>query len=81
VEFWLILQCQALPQNCKAPLLKTFWRRFWYEALWSRVKETWVCSKESTCTECSFCFHRSVLNGELHSEFEDMEGVKKCKTH
>jgi len=35
VDFWLIYnirspkQTQRPPENCKAPLLKTFWRRFW----------------------------------------------------
>jgi len=37
-----------------------------------------IRSKESTRTECPFCFHRSGLDSELHSEFEDLQGVKKC---
>jgi len=28
VEFLSFLECQAPPQKCTAPLLKTFWRRF-----------------------------------------------------
>jgi len=32
--------------------------------VWSRVNESGVCSKESTCTECPFCFHRSGLDGK-----------------
>ena len=32
--------------------------------LWSCVNETWVCSNESTCTECSFYFHRSGLDSD-----------------
>jgi len=28
VNFCQFLECQALLNKCKAPLLKTFWRRF-----------------------------------------------------
>jgi len=38
------------------------------------LNQTRVCSKESTCTECNCCFRRSRLD----SEFEDLQGVKKC---
>jgi len=49
--------------------------------LWSRANETWVFSKESTCTECPYCLHRSGLDGEFHSNFEDLQDGKKYKTH
>jgi len=29
VEFCQFLECQAPLHNCEAPLLETFWRRFW----------------------------------------------------
>jgi len=45
--------------------------------VWSTTHRLWSRSKESTCTECSFCFHRSGLDGELHCEFADLQGVKK----
>jgi len=55
----------------------TAWQRISYEA--QRID--CVVIAESTCTECSFCIHRSGLDSELHSEFEDSQGVKECKTH
>jgi len=44
-------------------------------SVWSTTHRLWSRSEESTCTECSFCFHRSGLD----SEFEDLQDVKKRK--
>jgi len=33
------------PQNYKAPLLKTFWRRFWLQKIFSLAAKVW----ESAC--------------------------------
>ena len=41
--------------------------------------ETWVCSKESTYTECHFCCHRSGLDHELHSELKICRALKSVK--
>jgi len=53
------------------------WQRISYEA--QRIDCGIVAKSPHTLNV--LCFHRSGLDSELHCEFEDLQGLKKCRTH
>jgi len=55
--------------------------------IWSRTKrsdsDSQCCQKSNSATlaECPYCFHRSGLDSDSHREWDDLHGVKECRTH
>ena len=65
--FCQFLECQVPPQKRKTPLLKTFWRRFWF---YTKVKDPHrYCKTSRTCTEYDEQYRKVFRQGTCWKTF------------